>query len=439
MSREKTSQSAAWSAALIGAAIFGCAESEAAPNAGESEAEIAVPTEAAKGDQGNRSAAVVRPGIEVLLTDSLHLVRGRRVGLITNQTGIDRAGRTTIDLLHEHPEIELVALFGPEHGIRGVADPGESVDDGFDDRTGVPVFSLYGATYQPRPEMLEGIDVLIFDIQDIGARYFTYISTMTVSMDAAAAAGVPFLVLDRPNPLGGAVQGNVLDPAFATFVGRFPIAMRYGMTPAEIASYYAAEFGEDVDLLVAPVDGWTRDMSFAETGLPWVKPSPNMPDIESATHYPGTCLFEGTNLSVGRGTERAFQQIGAPWLDAEALVRAVESHGLPGFAIQVVDFIPVAPGDGKFDGERVHGIRLTVTDPETYDPTSTAIVLLIESKLLAGDAWEWNAAHFDRLAGTDALRSGIDAGLSFAELTAGWAEQRAAFEVTRARHLIYEQ
>jgi uncharacterized protein YbbC (DUF1343 family) len=260
---------------------------------------------------------------------------------------------------------------------------------------------------------------------------------MTVSMDAASAAGVPFLVLDRPNPLGGPVQGNVLDPEFASFVGRFPIAMRSGMTPAEIAGYYAAEFGEEVELLVVPVDGWTRDMAFEETGLPWVKPSPNMPDVESAMHYPGTCLFEGTNLSVGRGTDRAFQQIGAPWLDAQALVAAVQSHGLPGVSVQAVSFVPVAPSDGKFSGELVHVVRLTVTDRHSYDPTATAVVLLLEAKRLAGNEWKWNVAHFDRLAGTDALRSGIDIGLSFSEITADWADQRAAFSAIRAPHMIY--
>lgn len=379
----------------------------------------------------------VRPGIEVLLTDSLHLVRGRRIGLITNQTGVDRSGRTTIDLLFDHPDIELVALFGPEHGIRGEANAGERVDDGVDDRTGVPIFSLYGATYRPQPEMLDGVDLLVFDIQDIGARYFTYISTMTLSMDAAAAAGVPFLVLDRPDPIGGIVQGNVLDPAFATFVGRFPLAMRYGMTAAEIALYYRAEFSQAGELLVVPVEGWTRDMSFRQTGLPWVKPSPNMPDLESAAHYPGTCLFEGTNLSVGRGTDRAFQQIGAPWLDAEALVEAVRHYKLPGVSIQAVRFTPVAPGDKKFAGEDVRGVRLEVTNPKTYDPTTAAIVLLVEAKRLAGENWKWNAAHFDRLAGTDALRLGINQGLDPSALTADWADQRASFEAKRAPYLIY--
>jgi uncharacterized protein YbbC (DUF1343 family) len=379
----------------------------------------------------------VRPGIEVLLSDSVSLVTGKRVGLITNPTGIDRGHRTTIDLLYERPEIELVALFGPEHGIRGDADPGERVDDGVDDRTGVPVFSLYGETREPRPEMLDGLDVLIFDIQDIGARYYTYMSTMTVSMEAAAEAGVHFIVLDRPNPIGGAVQGNILDPEFASFVGRFPLPMRYGMTPGELARYYADAFELSLELHVVPVDGWRRGMSFEETGLPWVRPSPNMPDVESATHYPGTALFEGTDLSVGRGTDRAFQQIGAPWLDGEALAEAVRGYGLAGFSIEPVRFTPEGAADGKYNGREVSGIRLRVIDPDRYDPTRVAIALLVESRRLAGDEWEWRPGHFDRLAGTDRLREGIDAGLGIDALTEGWDAALAGFREARAPYLIY--
>ena len=243
----------------------------------------------------------VRPGIEVLLEDSLHLVSARRVGLLTNQTGVDASGRSSIDRLHEHPSVELVALFAPEHGIRGTADPGEVVADDVDVETGLPIHSLYGAVRSPTREMLDGIDVLLVDYQDIGARYWTYVSTMTLAMEAAAELGVVVIVLDRPNPIGGAVQGNLLDPAFATFVGRYPVVMRHGMTLGELARYYQGEVGIGGELHVAQVDGWRRDMAFAETGLPWIQPSPNMPDVESATHYPGTCLFEGTVLSVARG------------------------------------------------------------------------------------------------------------------------------------------
>ena len=378
----------------------------------------------------------IRPGIEVLLEDSLHLVEGRRVGLITNQTGVDASGRSSIDRIHEHPSVELVALFAPEHGIRGTADPGETIEDDVDVETGLPIFSLYGAVRSPTPEMLDGIDVLLIDYQDIGARYWTYVSTMTLAMEAAAEQGITVVILDRPNPIGGAVQGNILDTAFGTFVGRYPVAMRHGMTPGELARYYVGEIGIGVELHVAPVDGWRRDTPFAETGLPWIRPSPNMPDVESATHYPGTCLFEGTVLSVARGTEAPFQQIGAPWLDGEALADAMNGYGLPGVRFEPVRFTPSAPSDGKFDGVEVEGVRLVATSLE-YDPTHAAVALLVETHRMSGPQWGWLQAHFDRLAGTDRLRQAIDAGAGLDEIRRGWQDELEAFKRARERYLIY--
>jgi uncharacterized protein YbbC (DUF1343 family) len=379
---------------------------------------------------------LIRPGIEVLLEDSLHLVAGRRVGLITNQTGVDRSGRSSIDRIYEHPSVELVALFAPEHGIRGTADPGETITDDVDVETGVPIHSLYGAVRSPTPEMLDGIDVLLVDYQDIGARYWTYVSTMTLAMEAAAEQGIPVVVLDRPNPIGGAVQGNVLDPAFATFVGRYPIAMRHGMTLGELARYYQGEFGIGGELHVTPVDGWRRDVSFTETRLPWIQPSPNMPNVESATHYPGTCLFEGTVLSVARGTAAPFQQIGAPWLDGEALAETMNGYGLSGVRFEAVKFVPDAPSDGKFDGVEVSGVRLVATSPE-YDPTHAAVALLVETHRMSGTQWGWLQAHFDRLAGTDLLRQAIDAGAAVDEILSGWQQELEAFMRVREQYLIY--
>ncbi|MEZ4422227.1 MAG: DUF1343 domain-containing protein [Gemmatimonadota bacterium] len=399
------------------------------------------------GAQGDRTAsaadgvatpaAVVQPGIETLLADSIHLVAGRRVALLTNHTGVDREGRSSIDRLHEHPQVELVALFSPEHGIRGAAEAGELVESGRDEATGLPIHSLYGSTRQPTPAMLEGIDVLLYDIQDVGTRYYTYISTMALAMEAAGAAGIPFVVLDRPDPIDGAtVQGNVLDPAWSTFVGRYPIPMRYGMTPAEMARMMVGEFGVQVDLAVAPLSGWSRGLRFDQTGLPWIPPSPNMPSLESALHYAGTCLFEGTNVSVGRGTGQAFQQIGAPWLDGAELIRRMREYDLQGVGFEPVSFTPRQPGDGMYGDETVHGVRLTVTGPG-YDPVQTAVALLIESRRMAGDRWDWREGHFDRLAGTDALRRGIEQEQGLAAVTATWAAERAAFETLRQRYLIY--
>jgi uncharacterized protein YbbC (DUF1343 family) len=385
----------------------------------------------------------LRPGAEVLVEERLDLVRGRRVGLITNHTGIVRAADgtvgSTIDLLHDHPEVELVALFGPEHGIRGTAEAGVAVDSSVDPATSLPVHSLYGGTRKPTPEMLAGVDVLLFDIQDIGSRYYTYVWTMTLAMEAAADAGIPFVVLDRPNPVrGDVVQGNVLDAEYATFVGRFPVPMRHGLTPGEMARLVAGEFGTgDPALLeVVPAEGWRRAMSFESTGLPWVAPSPNMPDVVSALHYPGTCLFEGTVLSVARGTDRPFQQIGAPWLDGVALAEALNGYGLPDARFEAVEFVPRDPGDGKFGGEVVQGVRFVSTGPG-YDPTRAAIAALVEAYRLAGDRWSWREAHFDRLAGTDAVRRGVEAGAGLEAITAEWEGQLAAFQSLRSRYLLY--
>ena len=384
-----------------------------------------------------QAAAETRPGVEVLLADSIHLVEGRRAGLVTNHTGIDREGVSTIDLLHRDTRLELVALYSPEHGIRGQAEAGELVDSGVDPRTGLPIHSLYGSTRKPTPEMLEGVEVLLFDIQDIGARYYTYVYTMALAMEAAGEAGIPFVVLDRPNPIGGVeVQGNVLDPAFASFVGMYPIPMRHGMTPGELASLFQGEFGVEVELGVAPLSGWSRGDGFGDTGLPWVAPSPNMPSVESARHYPGTCLFEGTNLSVGRGTPIAFQQIGAPWLDGAVLAESLNAYGIAGVRFEAVRFVPEDPGDGKHDGVEVGGVRLVATGPG-YDPTEAAVAAIIEAAALSGDRWEWREAAFDRLAGTDRLRLAVEAGASLEEIRAAWQPDLNAFLQVRERYLLY--
>jgi uncharacterized protein YbbC (DUF1343 family) len=379
----------------------------------------------------------VRPGIEVLLSDSLHLVRGRRVGLVTNHTGVDREGRTDIDLLAERPEVELVALFSPEHGIRGEERAGAAIESGTDERTGLPIHSLYGKTRKPTPEMLEGIDVLLFDMQDIGARYYTYVSTMAKAMEAAGEAGIPFVVLDRPNPIrGDVVQGAVLDTAFSTFVGLYPVPMRHGLTPGELARMYVGAFGVEADLRVVPVEGWRRSMSFDETGLPWIPPSPNMPSLQSALAYPGTCLFEGTPISVGRGTDSAFQLIGAPWLEGAALAESLNAYGLTGVRFEAVTFTPTNAGDGKFEGQEISGVRL-VAESSTYDAPRAAVAMLIETRRMSGGNWSWRERHFDRLAGSDALRLGIEAGDDLAALTASWDADDAAFEALRAPFLIY--
>ena len=379
----------------------------------------------------------VRPGIEVLLSDSIALVRDRRAALITNHTGRDRNGTPSIDLLAAHPDVDLVALFSPEHGIRGSAEAGVRVEGGVDERTGLPIHSLYGSTRAPTTEMLDDIEVLLFDIQDIGTRYYTYLSTMALAMEAAGEHGIPFVVLDRPNPIGGdPVQGNVLDPDFASFVGLYPIPMRHGLTAGEFARMAVGEFGVEVELSVAVADGWERTMPYEDTGIPWIAPSPNMPSVESALHYPGTCLFEGTAISVGRGTEIAFQQVGAPWLDGEELAARLAALGVPDVRFLPVRFTPREPGDGKFGGEEVGGVRL-VAEGADYDPTLAALALLVEIRAMSGDRWSWREGHFDRLAGTDGLRAALDEGASYEELKEGWGEGLRDYMARREGYLLY--
>ena len=380
----------------------------------------------------------VRPGIEVLATDSVHLLDGLRVGLVTNHTGRTRDGTPSAVALRR-AGVDLVALFAPEHGLGGQVTGGESFGDETEEVTALPVYSLYGERRSPDPAILQELDVLVFDVQDIGARYYTYVSTMIASMEAAAEEDIRFVVADRPNPIGGLlVQGNVLDPEFASFVGPYPVPMRHGMTTGELARLVDAERGLEADLHVVPAYGWSRGSWADETGIPWIATSPNMPTLESAIHYPGTCLFEGTNVSVGRGTDRPFQQLGAPWLDSEALVQALGRLELPGVRFESVRFTPIEPDDGKYGGIEVQGVRLHVTDRETYDPTVTAVALLSEMRRQSGQHWACRESTFDRLAGTDRLRHAIEADEPV-ELIVSHREGRLAeFRQLRTGYLIYE-
>ena len=389
----------------------------------------------------SRTAAeprAVRPGLEVLLADSAHLVAGRRVGLVTNHTGIDADGASGVDRMLA-AGVSLVALYSPEHGFRGAAAPGEHVASGRDSITNLPIHSLYGTTVRPTPAMLDGVEVLAVDLQDVGARYYTYISTAIEVMRAAADAGIPVLMLDRPNPIGGAVQGNVLDSAFSTFVGLLEVPMRHGLTIGELARLANAELRIGADLTVVPVAGWQPGIPLDLTGLPFVPPSPNLTTLESLYHYPGTCLFEGTNLSVGRGSDAPFEQVGAPWLDADDVLKRLDRTARAGVVFEPVRFAPRRPGDGKYADTLLAGIRLRVTDRSAYDPTRTAVALLAAIRASSPGEFRFLERHFDRLAGTDRLRLGLEAELGVDELTAGWPAQRARFEARALPHRIYPQ
>lgn len=378
----------------------------------------------------------VRPGLEVLLAEPPTSLRGLRVGLITNHTGVDRAGVSGIDRLAASEDFDLVALFAPEHGIRGSAAPGERIESERDARSGLPIHSLYGATRRPTPEMLEGVDALLFDMQDVGARQYTYISTMALAMQAAAEKGIPFVVLDRPNPIGGeVVEGGILDPAFSTFVGMYPIAARHGMTVGELARLFNDRFGIGAALTVVPVDGWRRDRWFDETALPWVNPSPNIRRLEAAIHYPGTVFLEGTNLSEGRGTAFPFEQTGAPWLRAEEVAASLNGSRLPGVRFEAVRF-EVDPAAAKFPGATLPGVRLIITDRQAYRPVEVALRMIDLIRRLHREEFRWSGT-MDRLAGTDEVRKAIEAG-ALEALLRGWREEAAGFERDRWPYLLYD-
>lgn len=388
--------------------------------------------------------AGVVPGVEVLLRDSLHLVRGRRVGLITNPTGRDRAGTSTADLLARTLGVRLTALFGPEHGIRGTAAAGAHVASSVDSATGVPVYSLYGATRAPTREMLRGVDVLVYDIQDVGARVYTYVWTMALAAAAADSAGIPFVVLDRPDPVrADHVEGGVLDPRFASFVGQYAVAMRYGLTPGELLRYLAGTGRVRVShLTVVPMRGYRRAMWYAGTRLPRVSPSPNLRSADAELLYTGTVLFEGTNMSEGRGTDEPFALAGAPWLaDAPALAGALNARAARDAALGGVRFEavtrPVAADAEKFGGQTIPMLRVVVTDRDRVRPDAVGLWMLRAIYAAHPREFAWRTAHADRLAGSDRMRGAVEAGDGAVEaLLARYAEEARRFgEETRGYRL----
>jgi uncharacterized protein YbbC (DUF1343 family) len=392
----------------------------------------------ATGATTGAAPAGVRPGIDVLLADSVRLVRNRRIGLVTNQSGVDASGVSDVTRLRA-AGIRLVALFSPEHGFRGVAEPGAAVASSVDSATGIPIYSLYGRSSAPSDESLQNVDVMLIDLQDAGARYYTYLATTVEVMRAAGQRGIPVIILDRPNPIGGLVQGNVLDPAFVSTVGRLSEAMRHGMTLGELARMAVADLRLTVSLTVVPVAGWRRSQNLDDTGLPFIAPSPNLRSMESLFHYPGLCLFEGTNLSVGRGSDAPFEQIGAPWLDTAAVLSAVRRENLPGVTFHGVAFTPKSPGDGKFADTLLAGIRLRVTNRSTYDPTRTTVHLLTAISSTQKDRFGWIAPHFDRLAGESGLREAIQSGQEADRIVRGWKAGLEQFNLRRRQFLLYPE
>jgi len=372
------------------------------------------------------------------------LLRGRRLGLIANPSSVTHDFEHAALALRRTRGVKLVALFGPEHGIWANAQDLIEVEDSKDGKTGLPVWSLYGRTRVPTAEMLENLDALVFDVQDVGSRYYTFIYTMLHAMQACAAHGKALYVLDRPNPLGGvAVDGNGLDPAFRSFVGMHPLATRHGMTVGELALLFRAELQLDVALHVVELQGWRREMDFDDTGLPWVMPSPNMPSVETAFVYPGGCLVEGTNLSEGRGTTRPFEVVGAPWLDPWALADAMNRERIPGVRFRATYFTPTFQ---KHADRVCGGVGIHVTDRGRF-PAFAAYLLLIEhARRLDPRRFAWREPPYeyeflkppiDILGGTDKVRRAIERG-GVRSLFPGWKREIAEFRRRRKRFLLYD-
>ena len=379
----------------------------------------------------------VKLGVEVLLESQLDLLQGKRVGLITNPTGVDRNLKSTADLLWEHPEANLVALFGPEHGIRGDAPAGEWVEFYIDEKTDLPVFSLHGRTRKPTPEMLEGIDILLFDIQDVGTRYYTYISTMALGMKAAQEKGIEFVVLDRPNPLGGIkVGGPVLKKEFSSFIGMFPIPLVHGMTVGELAKLFNDNFDIGADLTVVPMKGWRRNMLFEETGLQWIKPSPNIPTPLTAQVYPVTGFIgEVGGICVGIGTTRPFEYVGATWIEARKLAQELNRLELPGVYFRPVHYRRLFRDPEK----RYHGVQIHILAWEKFRPVETGIHIISALKRLHPERVKFRrpTRKFDLSMGTDSIRLSLEAGKCPEEIIAAWQGDLKKFLSIRRPHLLY--
>lgn len=384
---------------------------------------------------------MVRTGLDRLLASPPSSIDGATVGLLTNPSGMSAGFRPAVDLLHQAEALKLAAIFGPEHGVRGAAQAGEPVGSTIDARTGLPMYSLYGATMTPDGEMLAGLDALLIDLQDIGVRYATYATSVARAIDGCAARGVKVVILDRPNPLNGdTVQGNLLNPAFGSAVGFHDVTIRHGLTLGELALLYARDHHLPQPEIVA-MEGWRRHHWYDDTGLPWVLPSPNLPTLEGVTLYPGTCLVEGTNCSEGRGTTRPFELIGAPWIDPDLLAARLRQARLPGVAYRAAYFMPTF---SKHAGQRCGGVQIHITDRQTLDATALGVHLLAALMAAEPESFAWVPPnHEDRpyfidlLAGGDTLRTTLNGDGSIDALLASWGDDGRAFAKRREDVLVY--
>jgi uncharacterized protein YbbC (DUF1343 family) len=367
------------------------------------------------------------------------IFRGKRLGIITNHTAYDSDGKFIVDAFKGMPGVTVTALFSPEHGLWGAEQAGRKTDSQVHPLYRLPIHSLYGKTRKPTPDMLQDIDVLVFDIQDIGARFYTYVYTMSLAMEAAAENGKRFVVLDRPNPITGRhVSGSILEPELASFVGLHPIPVRHGMTAGELAKMFNEQGwlvgSARADLVVVPMKGWRRSMWYDHTGLRFIKPSPNMPDLETAAIYPGLCLLEGTNVSEARGTDKPFRQFGAPWIDSKRLADRLNKLNLPAMRFEPIQFTPTS---SKYKGQACNGVRIIITDRDRLEPYYSGVKIVNEIHRMHPDKFEWKIGHFDRLCGTPKIRQTISSGASVKILRATWQMKLRAFRKIRDKYLLY--
>lgn len=403
----------------------------------------------------------IKIGVDVFLDDRVNLVKGKRIGLITNQTGVSSSSESTAELFKNHPGIDLVALFGPEHGMRGDAQAGEYVPFYIDKKLDLPVFSLYGQSKKKEPdflfkidetmrtfdtedsekypalEMLQDIDVLVFDIQDVGTRIYTFLATMAYSMLSAAKRDLSFVVLDRPNPINGVtMEGPLLEyPKYSSFVGLYPIPVRHGMTMGELAVFFNDNYLEyKVDLSVVPMQGWTREKWFDETNLTWINPSPNMPTLTTATVYPGQVFLEGTNISEGRGTSNPFELFGAPWMDGDDLLKELNHLGISGVLFKGVEFTPMF---SKYRGELCCGCQIHVVNREKYSPLKTSLLIIKTVMDMYPAAFEFYSDYFDKIMGTATVREFLECKKTIDQIVENFKNNLGVFKDKRKPYLLY--
>ncbi|MCR8645526.1 DUF1343 domain-containing protein [Paenibacillus sp. N1-5-1-14] len=386
--------------------------------------------------------AQVLTGADQLASLEDQYLAGKRVGLLTNPTGITKHFQSTVSICANLQTAKLTALFACEHGIRGERQAGVLFEDEFDTDLGVPVFSLYGEHKKPTAAMMDAIDVLIFDIQDLGIRFYTYLSTLIYAMEACAKYGKQLVVLDRPNPLGGVKsEGGLLEAGFESIVGAWQIPIRSGLTIGEMAQYINAQMSPSCEMQVVPLKNWTREMEYTATELPWMLPSPNMPTMDTVRVYAATCYFEGTNVSEGRGTTKPFEIIGAPWMKAEEIAKKMNSLGLSGVHFHAIYFTPTF---SKHQGELCHGVRLFVTDPATFKAVDTGLQLLHEVMIMHEEQFEWltpfskeSKPFIDLLTGSERVRTSIHTKEGLLGVIASWNEQMEEWEKARKPYLLY--